>query len=210
MTSKAKKPDATPVSEGEKIQTQLARDQIDHYRSTYAPLEKRMVDEASQDYSDRLAGQATSGSMRQATGALRSAALGSGPVDTSALSGAISQAGAQARAEGIRMRDDQRLDALGVGVGITSDAVSSLSAAGRSQTQAAIDSTRQKIEDMQNKSMVGNALWASAGTLAGAYGTYKGLGKLGSSTAAKTSQSLGASQAGYGAGYLSGWKGVNQ
>lgn len=171
MGSKSKKPDPVPVSEGEKIQAKLAKEQIDYYRATYTPLEQKLIEDSKQDYSSRLSAQVGSAGMRQATEGLRSLALGSAPVDSADIAAGISDARVDAFAQGRRERDDARLDALGVGLGITADASKSLTEAGRIQTNAAIESVEAKLRKQQAKDSVKQAGFAAIGTLAGAVGT---------------------------------------
>lgn len=175
---KNEKPQATPVSEGEKIQARLARDQIDYYKGTYQPLEQRFLSEAQQDYSPRLSAQAGSGAMRSATETLRQAAIGGGVTNTAALGAAIAEGRLAGAAQGRRERDDMRLDAINVGLGITADANRSLAQAGQLQTSSAIDRANEELVKMQAKQNTKNALVAAAGTLAGAGATYYGLNRL--------------------------------
>lgn len=173
MGGKAKKPDPVPVSQGEKIQAQLAKDQIGYYRSTYAPLEKTFGGEAGRDYSDRLSAQVGSGGMREMTGGLQSLATGTAPVDTSAIASSVTDGRVDALSQGRRARDDGRLAAAGVGLGITGDAGTMLTDAGRVQTNSAIESVRAKMDAQAAKNSVKQAGMAAIGTLAGAYGSYK-------------------------------------
>lgn len=173
------KPEQVKASEGEKIQAQLARDQINYYRGTYAPLEQQFLSEAGQDHSARLAGQNGSAAMRESTDTLRQAALSTAPVDTAALGTAITSGRVAGLAQGRRERDDGRLEGLGVGLGITADATKSLSQAGQIQTESAIDRTREQLAKMQAKNDLTAAKWGAVGTLAGAGVSYYGLNRLG-------------------------------
>lgn len=165
------KPKDVPVSEGEKIQTRLARDQISYYRSTFAPLETQFRDEASRDHSARFAGQNATASMREMTPAMASLAMSGSTVDTADLAGATTIGRVAGMAQGVREQADGRIDSLGVGMGITADANRTLSEAGRLQTSAAIDTTRQKMADAQAKADVRNAALGAVAAVGGAYGT---------------------------------------
>ena len=167
------KPAPTPVSEGEKIQAKLAKDQYDYYKSTYTPLAQRMVSEASQDFSGRLAGQAGSAGMREATETLRTTAMTGGSMDTSGLAGAITQARVGGQQQGLAERDQARLDALGVGLGATADATKSLSQAGQIHTEAAIQSVRDKMAEQQAKAGERAALIGGLGSVGATYGMNK-------------------------------------
>lgn len=209
MSKSPKKADPTPVSEGELIQAQLAKDQIGYYRGTYAPLEGEYAKEAGQDHTSRLSAQASSAGMREVSGGLQQLALSGAPVDTAAIGSGLSAATDAAEAQGRRARDDGRLSALGVGLGITADAGQSLSSAGQVQSGAAIDKVREGMAKQQAAANTRAATMGAFGTLAGAGLTYYGLssqaGKEG-----KQSLKTGASKAGYDDKYLSGWKGVKQ
>ncbi len=173
MGGKAKKPDPVPVSEGEKIQASLAKQQIDYYRATYAPLERRMADEANQDFSSRFSAQAGTAGMRQMTDDLKTMALSSAPVDSADLSAGISDARVEAFAQGRRERDDARLDALGVGLGMTAAASRSLTDAGRIQTNAAIEAVQAKMAKQQAKGSVKQAAVGALAAIGSAYGMNK-------------------------------------
>lgn len=178
MSGSPSKPKATPVSESEKMQAKLARDQIDYYRGQYQPLESRFVKEADQDFSSRLGGQAGSAGMRAATETLRTAALSGEVTNTAALGGAIAEGRLAGYAQGRRERDDLRLDALGVGLGTTADAHRSLAQAGQLQTSSAIDRAQEELVKINAKQGEKNALVAAGGTLAGAGLSYYGLNRL--------------------------------
>lgn len=165
------KPKEVKASEGEKIQAQLAKDQIAYYRSTYAPLEKEFVKEANQDHSAKLSAQAAIGANREVTGAMRSMIGRPAPVDTAALSGAVTSGRVAGMAEGVRQQADSRLDALKIGLGVTADASRSLSQAGSIQTGAAIDNARLEIAKQQEKSSMKEGI---VGGLASAGGMYLG------------------------------------
>lgn len=204
MSSEPDKPDDVAVSEGEKTQAALAKDQINYYRSTYAPLEGQYADEASRDYSSRLSAQAGSAGMREATSGLRTLALSNAPVNTAEIGGAVAGARAAAGAEGRRSRDDGRLSALGVGLGVTADAGQSLSTAGRSQTNTTIDAVRTEMAAQEAKSSKQAALGGALGTVAGAGLTYYGL-KAQGVTAGEKSLTAGSKKSGYSGATLSAW-----
>lgn len=168
-----KKPDPVPVSKGEKIQAQLAKDQIAYYRGTYAPLEKEFRDTVDQDPTARFNAQSGSASAREMTQTLRDAALVGGPVNTAELGAARAMGRVGAMAQGTRELADGRLDALGVGLGMTADASKSLSQAGQIQTDAAIGHTQLALEKQGAKNAERAALAGAAGSLAGAYIGYK-------------------------------------
>lgn len=167
------KPKPTPVSEGEKISAQLAKDQIGYYRSTFAPLEGQFRDEAGRDYSARFAAQNASAANRTLSDGLAAVASTGAMMDTGGMSEAITGARVAGLAQGRRERDDGRLDALGVGLGITADATKSLGEAGRIQTNAAIDRSREEVVKMQAKADVRNAALGGIAAIGTAYGTSK-------------------------------------
>lgn len=204
------KPKEVQASEGEKQQAELARNQINYYRGTFAPLEKQFADTVNQDPSARLEGQNATASSREMTGTLRGAALNSGPVNTAEIAEAKTLGRVGGLAQGTRELADGRLEALGVGLGITADATKSLSTAGQIQTDAAIGQTRLALAKQQAKNDERNALAGAVGSLGGMYGGYKLAGKMEASAASKQSMSLGSSQAGYSSGYLKGWGGVSK
>lgn len=165
------KPEKVKVSAGEKIQAGLAKDQIDYYRATYAPLEADFLRTAGQDPSAKLAGQNAVGATRALTPALAEAALSTAPVDTAALGGAVTSGRVSGMAEGRRQRDDGRLEGLGVGLGVTADASKSLSQAASIQTSSAIDHANEVIAKQNAKNSEKEAL---VGGLASAGGMYLG------------------------------------
>lgn len=169
MSGGGDKPEPVPVSKGEKIQTQLAKDQIAYYRSTYAPLEKEFRDTVDQDPTARLQAQSGSASAREMTQTLRDAALVGGPVNTAELGEARALGRVGAMAQGTRELADGRLDALGIGLGMTADASKSLSQAGQIQTDAAIGRTQLALAKQQAKNAERAALAGAGGSLAGAY-----------------------------------------
>lgn len=207
MSGGSSKPKATPVSQGEKISAQLAKDQIAYYRSTFAPLESEFRDVASRDYSDRFAGQAGTASMREVTPALAGAAANPHMMDTGDIAEGISMGRVGGMAQGRAERDAGRLEALGVGLGITADATASLADAGRVQTNAAIDLTREKLAKQQAKQEVRNAALGAIAAVGGAYGTKSFLTNRQNALAAENSLKMGASPEGYSSAYLSGWQG---
>ena len=169
MSGGGSKPKPVPVSKGEKIQAQLAEDQIAYYRSTYAPLEKEFIYTVDQDPTARLQAQSGSASARETTQTLRDAAMLGGPVNTAELGEARALSRVGAMAQGTRELADGRLDALGVGLGITADASKSLSQAGQIQTDAAINRTQLALAKQQAKNAERAALAGAAGSLGGAY-----------------------------------------
>lgn len=173
MSSGPKKPKVIQASAAEKAAHKLAQDQRRNYISTFRPLEDMYAAEAGQDFTGRLVGQTTSGAMRASTGSLQAAALGAAPVDTAALAADITRGGVGARATARRMTEDSLLSALGVGNGIATAGASSLSSAGRYQTEAAIANGRAAIAKDQADASWKEALVGGVAGLAGAYGTYK-------------------------------------
>lgn len=159
----------TPVTEGEKIQTELARDQHQYYSSTYAPLENRFRDEVTHDYSSRLAGQNATASMREMTPTLANVAMSGSGADTGVLGDAVTGGRVAGLAQGARELGDGRLEAIGLGMGITADANRTLSEAGRIQTNAAIDRTREQLADAEAKSGLRNAVLGAAAAVGGSY-----------------------------------------
>lgn len=177
----SKKPKPTPVSKGEKIQTQLARDQHAHYMQNFAPLESQFRDEATRDYSARFAGQSANAAMRNLTPSMAAIGQTGAMVDTGELAGSVTAGRVAGLAEGRRQRDDGSLESMNIGLGITADANKSLSDAGRLQTNAAIDRTQEQVSKMQAKAEVRNAAIGAVAAVGGAYGMNKYMG----STAAK-------------------------
>lgn len=207
MSGGSSKPKEVPVSKGEKIQTQLAKDQINYYRSTFAPLETQFRDEVSQDHSARFAGQNATASMREMTPAMAGLAMSGSTLDTAGLAGATTSGRVAGMAQGVREQADGRIESLGVGMGITADANRTLSEAGRLQTSAAIDVTREKLADAQAKADVRNAALGAVAAVGGAYGTKSYLTNRENALAAENSLKLGGSSIGYSPAYLSGWTG---
>ncbi|WP_027589801.1 hypothetical protein [Pseudomonas sp. RL] len=201
MSGGGSKPEKVKVSEGEKLQAQTAKDQYAYYQGRYVPLERRGIADAMQDYSPRLAGQATAGAMRATTGSLRDAALG-GPVDSGVLGGGLTQSFVDASAAGRRERDDRRLDMLGVGRGVSSDASQTLGSAARLQTNAAIDDVQSRLAEQQAKNSTRLAIVGAGATLAGAYGTKALMNSRANEQVLQNSLSLGSAASGYtGAGF---------
>ena len=208
MSKSAKKPDPVPVSEGEKIQAQVAKDQIGYYRGTYAPLEGEYAAEAGADHTSQLSAQASSAGMREVSGGLQQLALSGAPVDSAALGSSLAASTQAAGAQGRRSRDDGRLSALGVGLGITADAGQSLSSASQMQSTAAADKVRTEMAKQQASASTRAATMGAVGTLAGAGLTYYGMSAQ-TGNAAKESLRLGGTREGYSSKYMSGWKGIN-
>lgn len=203
------KPKEIKATESEKQQAKLARDQISYYRGTFAPLEKQFAETVDQDPSARLQGQNASASAREMTDTLRGAAVTGGVVNTAEIAEGKTLGRVGGLAQGTRELADGRLEALGVGLGITADATKSLSQAGQIQTNAAIDSTRLALAKQQAKNDEKNALLGAAGSLGGMYLGYKipqWKGAAGATAASKKSMTLGASADGYSGQYMSGFK----
>lgn len=210
MSGGSKKPKDTPVSEGEKVSAQLAKDQIGYYRSTFAPLESEFRDVASRDYSARLSGQAGTAAMREITPAVAGAAASPYMMNTGDIAEGVTMGRVGGLAQGRAERDAGRLEALNVGLGLTADATASLADAGRIQTNAAIDLTREKLVKQQAKTDMRNAALGAVAAVGGAYGTKRFLTSRQSAQAAEQSMKLGASPEGYGSAYLSGWTGPSR
>lgn len=173
MSGGGGKPEEVKASTGEKMQAQLAKDQIAHYRSTYAPLEAEFRDVAGQDVSDRFAARNATAVSRETTDLYRATGMGGNSMDTSSLAEALTGSRISGWAAGRRERDDGRLDSLDVGLGVSADATKSLGLAGQIQTEAAIDKTREEIAKQQAKMELQSAVIGAAGTLGGAYATPK-------------------------------------
>lgn len=173
------KPKPTPVSEGEKIQAKLAKDQYAYYAGTYAPLAKNMADAAEVSYEGRLAGQNKSAAMREGSKTLQSVAASGGMADTNTLAGAVTEAGMEGLNAGKLDQNSRRFEALQVGLGGTADATRSLSTAANIQTNSAIEKVRFAMQDDQSSADEKNALYGAAGSLAAAGGTYYGMKKFG-------------------------------
>lgn len=171
----AKKPEEVQASESEQVQAGLAANQIAYYRNTYAPLEKQLVDEANQDTSQRLSGQAGSAASRASTEALRTMGMTGGVAETASLGDAVARSRLDGNLQGASDMAGKRLDALGVGLGITADASKSLSQAGNIQTQSAIDRVHDAMIKSNAKNDERNAALAAAGSVAGAAGMYYGM-----------------------------------
>lgn len=178
-SSSAKK---TPVTDGEKIQTELARDQHQYYSSTYAPLENQFRDEVTRDYSSRLAGQNATASMREMTPTLANVAMSGSTADSGVLGDAVTGGRVAGLAQGARELADGRLESIGLGMGITADANRSLSEAGRIQTNAAIDRTREQIADAEAKSGLRNAVLGGVAAVGATYGMKGYLDRQGGDT----------------------------
>lgn len=204
------KPKEVQASEGEKMQAQLAKDQINYYRATYAPLEKQYADEAGRDYSARLSGQAGTAGMRGMTQALQVAGAAGSPMDTAALSGGTTLGRVAGMAEGQRLSADGKLNALKVGLGATADATRSLTEASRLQTSSLIEAEQLRMEEAKNKAAGRAMTMAALGQAGGMAAGYYGAGKLASMQAAKQSMTTGASRQGYSSAYLSGWSGPSR
>lgn len=173
MSGGGSKPEEVQASAGEKMQAQLAKDQIAHYRSTYAPLEAQYRDVAGQDPSARFSGQNATASAREVTDLYRATGMTGSSMDTTSLAEAMTTSRVSGLAQGRRERDDGRLDSLEVGLGVSADATKSLSQAGMIQTQAAIDKTREEIAKQQAKADMKSAVVGAAATLGGAYAAPK-------------------------------------
>jgi hypothetical protein len=173
MSSGPDKPKEVKASEGEKIQAQVAKDQIDYYRSTYAPLEGQYAKEAGRDYSDRLSGQAGTAGARGMTDTLQVAAAAASPLDTAALSSGTSLGRVAGMAEGQRLSADGKLNALKVGLGATADATRSLTEASRMQNDSLMQAEQLKLEEAKTKAAGRAMTMAAVGQAAGMYAGYK-------------------------------------
>jgi len=199
------KPQDVPVSEGEKLQAQTAKDQYAYYQQRYVPLEQRGIADAMQDHTARLVGQTSGGAMRSATGGLAAAALSHGPVDSGGLGAGLTQGYVDATAAGIRERDDRRLDMLNVGRGLSADTSKSLSDAARLQTDAAIADVQSRLAEQQAKNSTRQAIVGGLAAVGGMYGTKQLLNYQSSQQALKTSLSQGGSMAGYTSPQFQNW-----
>lgn len=173
MSSGGSKPKEVKASEGEKIQAQVAKDQIDYYRATYAPLEKQYADEAGRDYSPRLSGQAGTAGARAMTDTLQVAAAAGSPLDTAALSSGTSLGRVAGMAEGQRLSADGKLNALKVGLGATADATRSLTESSRMQNDSLMQAEQLKLEEAKTKAAGRAMTMAAVGQAAGMYAGYK-------------------------------------
>lgn len=205
MSSGGSKPKEQQASEGEKMQAQVAKDQIAYYRGTYAPLEKQYAEEAGRDYSDRLAGQAGSTGARSMTDTLQVAAAAGSPLDTAALSSGTSLGRVAGMAEGQRLSADGKLNALKVGLGATADATRSLTEASRLQNSSLIEAQQLKMEEAQTKAAGRAMTLAAVGQAGGMAAGYYGANKLEAYQAHKRSMTLGSTQAGYKSGEFKNW-----
>lgn len=207
MSSGGSKPKEQEASEGEKLQAQVAKDQIAHYRSTYAPLEQTYAEEAGRDYSPRLAAQAGVTGSRGMTEALQVAAGTASPLDAANLSSGVTLGRVAGMAEGRRLSSEGMNNAVKVGLGATADASRSLSEAARLQTDSLIQTQQNKLEEAKTKAAGRAMTLAAVGQAAGTAAGYYGANKLESMQAAKVSSQLGSSRQGYSSAYLSGWGG---
>lgn len=172
------KPKEVKASEAEKQQASLARDQIDYYRGTFAPLEGRFAELSDQDPSSRLQGQNGAASSREMTGTLQQAALNGGVVNTAEIAEGQTLGRVGGMIQGARELGDNRLEALGVGLGISADATRSLSTAASAQTDEAVRQTQLSMATQKAKNDERNALFGAAGSLGGMYAGYKLPGAL--------------------------------
>lgn len=205
MSGGSKKAEKTKVSEGEKISAQLARDQIGYYRSTFAPLEGQFRDLASQNHSERFAGQNATAAMREMTPALGSIAQTGIMADTADMADGVTSGRVAGYAQGRRERDDGRLEALGVGLGISADATRSLATAGHLQTQNAVTHMREKTARAQAKADTRNAALGAIAAVGGAYGTKSYLTSQQRKAAFDHSVQMGSSVGGYHSPEFSAW-----
>lgn len=205
MSSGGSKPDEVKASEGEKMQAQVAKDQINYYRSTYAPLEGQYAEEAGRDYSARLSGQAGTAGSRAMTETLQVAGAAGAPLDTAALSGGITLGRVAGMAEGQRLSTDGNLNALKVGLGATADATRSLTESSRMQTDSLVQAQQLKLEEAKTKSAGRAMTLAAIGQAGGMAAGYYGAGKLESAAAAKQSSTLGSTRAGYTSAGFKNW-----
>jgi hypothetical protein len=173
------KPKEIKATESEKQQAGLARDQINYYRSTFAPLEGEFAKMVDQDPSARLQGQNATASAREMTGTLQGAAMNGGVVNTAEIAEGRTLGRVGGMGQGARELADGRLDALGVGLGITADATRSLGQAGQMQTDAAIEKTKLSLAKQQAKNDEKAALMGAVGSLGGMYAGYKLPGMMG-------------------------------
>ena len=173
MSSGGSKPKEQKASEGEKMQAQVAQEQIAHYRGTYAPLEAQYAKEAGRDYSDRLAGQAGTAGARSMTDTLQVAAATGSPLDTASLSSGITSGRIAGLAEGKRLSADGNLNAVKVGLGATADATRSLTEASRMQTDGLIQANQLKLDEAETKAAGRAMTLAAIGQAGGMYAGYK-------------------------------------
>lgn len=174
MSSKSKKPDPTPVSAGEKQQAALSREQYNHYKSTYSPIEHQFAEEVSRDYSARLGGQVGTAASREMTPALQSMALSGTPVDTADLASTITAGRQSAWAQGRRASEDGMLTAAKIGLGVSGDAGNSMGDAGRVQTNVALTDLQAKLQEQKAKAEERAALYGAVSQVAGVGMGYAG------------------------------------
>lgn len=205
MSSGGSKPKEVQASEGEKMQAQVAREQINYYRGTYAPLEQQYAEEAGRDYSPRLSGQAGTAGARSMTDTLQVAAAAGSPLDTAALSSGTSLGRVAGMAEGQRLSADGKLNALKVGLGATADATRSLTEASRLQNSSLIEAQQLKMEEAQTKAAGRAMTLAAIGQAGGMAAGYYGANKLANMQATKQSLKMGASQQGYTGAEFKNW-----
>lgn len=187
MGSSPSKPE---MSKGEKAQQAVAAAEWDHYKATYAPLEKEYLSDSQKNFEDRSQAQASSAVMRGGTDSLRLSALGGGTSESAGrLGSALAESNVKATSEAQQKRDARMAGAIGVGRELAADTEQSLSALGRT-------GARQSIKRMQSEAKADakrdQAVAQAVGTIGGAaYSQYGGGGSSSSGTGKYWSQEGG-------------------
>ena len=169
MGGSSSKPKDTGPTKAERVQSQLAKEQINHYRDVYYPLEDKYASEARRDYSTRMSGQAGAAAMRGGTEVLQGAALSRGPVESASMGTSVAAARMGGEYAARDMSREGSFSALNVGLGATGATVDSLSSASRSQTQEAISAAQNSAMVKEARNGVGNALIGAAASIGGVY-----------------------------------------
>lgn len=169
MGGSSSKPKDTGPTKAERVQSQLAKEQIDHYRDVYHPLEDKYASEARRDYSTRMGGQAGAAAMRGGTEVLQGAALSRGPVESASMGTSVAAARMGGEYAARDMSREGSFSALNVGLGATGATVDSLSSASRSQAQEAIGAAQNSAMVKEARNGVRNALIGGAAAVGGTY-----------------------------------------
>lgn len=169
MGGSSSKPKDTGPTKAERVQSQLAKEQINHYRDVYHPLEDKYASEARRDYSTRIGGQAGAAAMRGGTEVLQGAALSRGPVESASMGTSVAAARMGGEYAARDMSREGSFSALNVGLGATGATVDSLSSASRSQTQEAISAAQNSAMVKEARAGMRNALLGGAAAVGGAY-----------------------------------------
>lgn len=186
-------PSKPEMSKAEKAQHAVSAAEWDHYKETYAPLEKEYLSDSQKNFEDRGRAQASSAVMREGTDALRLSALGGGTSEVAGdLGRALSESDVRATSEAQQKRDARMTGALGVGRELAADTEQSLSALGRTGANQSIQRMRSKAKAEARKQQ---AYSQAIGQVAGAGASLYSGGAGGSGTGKYWSQEGGVTTA---------------